>query len=442
MKRRDLLKSLGAIGLLPVIPAPALNAIATTAPAVSTTTYKWAEMIVRAHSKSSLSMLQRHLRLDATAAKLVHTQLVQNGVIAAQANAYGMHTAAKPLYDGAFIKPNSIKELVQNKLEETINSSLNDPDTSHTSRNLLQEDQPEEHQRQSSSQDSFEGNTIIPHDGETSKLNSQNDSPAINFLLNSRSTSLKELKNKTAIITGASKGIGASTAKRMGALGINVILAARSADQISAISSEINAAGGKAIDVPCDVSNYNAVAALVDRAKQEFGGLDILINNAGIIEPVARIADSDPEAWGKAIDINVKGVYNGIRAALPIMGAQGSGVIINISSGAATSALEGWSHYCSSKAAALSLTKCTHREVAEQNIRVIGLSPGTVATDMQVLIKASGINPVSQLDPSVHIPSQWVAEAICWLATEDAKEFDGDDVSLRDEEIRKRVGLS
>ena len=130
-----------------------------------------------------------------------------------------------------------------------------------------------------------------------------------------------------------------------------------------------------------------------------------------------------------------------MHTSLPYMQRQKSGVIINISSGAATSALEGWSHYCSSKAAALSLTRCAHKEVAEKGVRIIGLSPGTVATDMQVAIKASGINPVSQLDPAVHIPPEWVAEAICWMATQDASEFDGDDVSLRDETIRARIGL-
>ena len=79
--------------------------------------------------------------------------------------------------------------------------------------------------------------------------------------------------------------------------------------------------------------------------------------------------------------------------------------------------------------------------MAERGIRVVGLSPGTVATEMQVQIKASGINPVSKLEVSDHISPQWVAEAICWLATDDAREFDGDDVSLRNEEVRKRIGL-
>lgn len=250
-----------------------------------------------------------------------------------------------------------------------------------------------------------------------------------------------ELDGKTAIITGASKGIGAAAARMMGELGIAVVLAARSEDAVRKIAQEIEAKGGKASAMACDVSDHAQVKALVDHAIERFGSVDILVNNAGLIEPINRIEESDPLMWGHVIDVNVKGVYYGIHSVLPAMKNQGSGVIINISSGAANSALEGWSHYCASKAAALSLTRCTYREVAEQGIRVVGLSPGTVATDMQVQIKASGINPVSQLDPSVHIPPEWVAKAICWLSTEDAREFDGDDVNLRLEAIMARVGL-
>ncbi|MEM7290430.1 MAG: SDR family oxidoreductase [Pseudomonadota bacterium] len=252
---------------------------------------------------------------------------------------------------------------------------------------------------------------------------------------------MKEIERKTAIITGGSKGIGAATAHRMAELGVNVILAARSERVVKQIAEEIASMGGKATGIGCDVANYSDVKATTDMAKEKYGSVDIVVNNAGLIEPIARLKDSDPNEWAKTIDVNVKGVYHTIHAALPHMERQKSGVIINISSGAATSALEGWSHYCSSKAAALSLTRCTHREVAGKGVRVVGLSPGTVATDMQVAIKASGINPVSQLDPNVHIPPEWVAEAICWLATKDASEFDGDDVSLRDEEIRKRIGV-
>ena len=252
---------------------------------------------------------------------------------------------------------------------------------------------------------------------------------------------MHEISGKTALITGASVGIGAATALRMAELGANVVLAARSADKIRNLADQINSDGGKAVAIPCDVSSYDDVQSAVQYSLSQFGSIDILVNNAGVIDPIARLTDIDPEDWGKVIDINVKGVFNALHAALPHMEKQGSGTVINISSGAATSALEGWSHYCASKAAAYSLTRCTHKEMAERGIRVVGLSPGTVATEMQVQIKASGINPVSKLEVSDHISPQWVAEAICWLATDDAREFDGDDVSLRNEEVRKRIGL-
>jgi len=251
----------------------------------------------------------------------------------------------------------------------------------------------------------------------------------------------QELQGKAAIVTGASRGIGAAAAEELARQGVAVVLAARSDGAIKKLAAKIAGDGGKASAIACDVAKYDDVAAAVALCKSNYGSLDILVNNAGVIEPVARLAESDPQGWGEAVDINVKGVYHGLRAALPIMEAQGSGVIINISSGAATSALEGWSHYCASKAAVLMLTKCVHKEYADKGVRVVGLSPGTVATDMQVAIKASGINPVSQLDPSVHIPPAWVARAIAWLCTAEGAEYDGADFSLKSEEGRRRVGL-
>lgn len=252
---------------------------------------------------------------------------------------------------------------------------------------------------------------------------------------------MQELQEKVAIITGASKGIGAATAKRMAELGIKVVLTARSKEALVELAEEINSSGGEALAIACDVSDYNQVNSAVAQSIMQFGKIDIVVNNAGLIDPIGRITDVAPEDWGKVIDVNVKGIFNMLHAALPGMQARGEGIIINISSGAAYGAMEGWSHYCSSKAAALMLTKATHKEYADKGIRAVGLSPGTVATDMQANIKASGINPVSELDPSVHIPPEWVAECICWLATDDAREFDGDDVSLRDEAIRKRCGV-
>ncbi len=254
---------------------------------------------------------------------------------------------------------------------------------------------------------------------------------------------MEHLKGQVAIITGASRGIGEATARHLAGLGMAVVLNARSADAIGRIAREITEAGGKALAVAGDVSNYDHVARTVTEAVTQFGRLDLLVNNAGMIEPIARIDESDPAEWSHVVDINLKGVYYGFRSAIPEMKKTGGGTVINISSGAATGALEGWSHYCATKAAVLSLTRCGHKEFGEQGIRVVGLSPGTVATEMQVQIKASGINPVSQLDPSVHIPADWPAKAIAWLAVPSAQsdQFLGDDFALRPDENRRLVGL-
>jgi len=247
-----------------------------------------------------------------------------------------------------------------------------------------------------------------------------------------------DLTNKTALITGASRGIGEATARHLAKLGANVVLLARSSGDIERIASEI---GDNALAVAGDVARYDDIEEGFIAAIEQFGSLDILVNNAGLIEPIARLEDSDPDAWSTVVDVNLKGVYNGMRMAVPLMREQGGGVIVNISSGAATGALEGWSHYCATKAAVLSLTKCAHKESAEHGVRVVGLSPGTVATGMQTSIKDSGVNPVSQLDWDAHIPAEWVAKAIAWLTTDAAREYDGGDFSLKTEEGRRAVGL-
>lgn len=247
--------------------------------------------------------------------------------------------------------------------------------------------------------------------------------------------------NKTVFITGASKGIGEATARFFSQQGANVVLFARNQAALTSIEEDIKSTGGRALAVVGDVSDFKAFDAAIQSAITTFGGLDILVNNAGLIDPISLLADSDPEAWGKIVDVNVKGVYYGLRLALPHMLDSGGGTIINISSGAATSALAGWSHYCSTKAAVLSLTQCAHKEYFEQGINVIGLSPGTVATDMQVAIRDSGINPVSQLDWSAHIPASWVARAIGYLCSPDGKAYSGGDFSLKNNEGRAAVGL-
>ncbi|RHZ92107.1 SDR family oxidoreductase [Cereibacter sphaeroides] len=245
------------------------------------------------------------------------------------------------------------------------------------------------------------------------------------------------MQGKVVAITGASRGIGAAAVRVFAAAGARVALLSRSGAEIEALAAE---AGQGAFALTCDVADRASVQTAIDRVVETAGRIDVLINNAGVIEPIARLADADPDAWDRAVDVNLKGVFHGMRAAVPYMRARG-GTIITVSSGAAQNALEGWSAYCSSKAGAAMLTRCAHLEEAVHRIRILGLSPGTVATEMQDKIRESGINPVSRLDPSVHIPADWPAKALLWMCGPGADKWLGQEISLRDEAIRRAVGL-
>lgn len=246
------------------------------------------------------------------------------------------------------------------------------------------------------------------------------------------------VQGKTVVITGASRGIGEATAEVFASAGANVGLLARSSGAINDIAQRI---GDNAVAIPCDVSDFNSLEGAIRQVESAFGPTDILINNAGAVEPISHLAEADPDAWGKVIDINLKGVFYGMRIVMPSMIERGTGTIITISSGAAHGPVEAWSHYCASKAGAAMLTRCADKEAGEAGLRIMGLSPGTVATQMQKEIKASGINPVSQLDWSVHIPAEWPAKALLWMCSADADEYIGSEISLRDEDIRRRIGL-
>lgn len=250
---------------------------------------------------------------------------------------------------------------------------------------------------------------------------------------------MQNMIGKTVLITGASRGIGADTARQFAAAGANVALIARGGSAITALADEI---GAQALAIPCDVSDYASVAAAVEQTVKAFGGLDVLIGNAGVIEPISHLATADPDDWAHVIDINLKGIFYGMRAALPVMLKAGGGTILTISSGAAHGPVEAWSHYCTSKAGAAMLTRCVDKENASAGIRAMGLSPGTVATQMQREIKASGINPISQMDWSDHIPADWPAKALLWMCSPDADDWIGQEISLRDETVRTRVGLT
>ena len=248
----------------------------------------------------------------------------------------------------------------------------------------------------------------------------------------------REMQGKVVVITGASRGIGAAAARVFAGAGAQVALLARSADAVQALAAAI---GPQAIGLACDVASWASVAAATSAVSRRFGRLDVLINNAGTIDPIAELATADPVAWSQAIDVNLKGVFHGLRAALPLMRAQGAGTVITLSSGASVNPVEGWSAYCTAKAGALMLTRMAHHEEGPRGIRVFGLSPGKVATAMQERIRASRISPVSRVDPSAHVPADWPARALLWMCGPAADPWLGKDVSLRDPDVRRAVGL-
>lgn len=245
------------------------------------------------------------------------------------------------------------------------------------------------------------------------------------------------MQGQVVAITGASRGIGAAAARIFAAEGARVALLSRNAGAIAELAASI---GPQAMALPCDVASWPEVTGAVGQIVSEWGGIDVWINNAGVIDPIARLEHADPAAWARLIDINLTGVFHGIRAVLPVMKPQRRGTILTVSSGAAHRPLEGWSGYCASKAGAAMLTRALHEEEGDW-LRVMGLSPGTVATEMQVQIKASGINPVSKLEVKDHIPADWPARALLWMCGTGAESYRGQEISLREDSIRRAVGL-
>lgn len=250
------------------------------------------------------------------------------------------------------------------------------------------------------------------------------------------------LSGKVIIVTGASRGIGEAASLALAKEGATIMCAARDGKRAGEVAQAIVAAGGVASARACDVSEYAACEALVAETVGRFGRLDVLVNNAGVIEPIASVAESDPAQWARNIEINLIGAYYGIRAVLPHMLANGGGTIVNLSSGAAIRPLEGWSAYCTGKAGVHMLTRAVALENADKGIRIFGFQPGTTDTDMQVTIRASGVNQISQIPRENLYPVAQPATAIVYLCTPAADDLAGGEVNLRDDAFRARIGLS
>ena len=252
---------------------------------------------------------------------------------------------------------------------------------------------------------------------------------------------MRHLEGKVALVTGASRGLGEGVARALADQGAAVMLMARNGAAVQAVARDINASGGRAEALACDVADYARVERAVGATRERLNGLDILVNNAGIIEPIADIATSDPAAWANNIQINLIGAYNVARAVLQGMMEGNGGSIINISSGAAHRPLEGWSAYCAGKAGLAMVTRSIALETVGRRIRVFGFSPGTIDTDMQVKIRASGMNAISRIPRGDLAPVEHAVRGLLYLCDHASDDLIGQDVSMRDEAFRPRIGL-
>ena len=203
---------------------------------------------------------------------------------------------------------------------------------------------------------------------------------------------MTDIKNKNALITGAGKGIGKAIALALAKEGVNVILVARTQEEIDNVAAKARALRVKAIAITADVADINSVNLAAEKALAEFGTIDILINNAGIAA-FGKFLDLEPTDWERIIQVNLMGTYYMTRAVLPAMIAQQSGDIINISSTAGLAGNALTSAYSASKFAVLGLTDSLMQEMRKHNVRVTALTPSTVATDMAKELKLTDGNP-------------------------------------------------
>jgi NADP-dependent 3-hydroxy acid dehydrogenase YdfG len=241
----------------------------------------------------------------------------------------------------------------------------------------------------------------------------------------------RNIEGKVVVITGASSGLGESTARHLAKLGATVVLGARRKDRLDAIVKNIQADGGKALAVQVDVANRAQVQALVQKAIDTYGKIDVLVNNAGIM-PIAPLSLLKVDEWDRMIDLNVKGVLYGIAAALPHMKKQKSGHIINTASVFGFKVFApGGTVYCATKAAVRTLSEGLRMEVHGDGIRTTVISPGAVQSELKASTSdETSSKMVSELYKAWSIPAESVARAIAY-AIEQPADVDINEIVVR-----------
>ena len=238
------------------------------------------------------------------------------------------------------------------------------------------------------------------------------------------------IADKVVVITGASSGIGESTARLLAGSGAKVVLGARRKDRIDALVKGITAKGGTALGFQADVTKRGEVEALVQGAIHEHGRIDVIVNNAGIM-PIAPMAALKVDEWNRMIDVNIKGLLFGVAAVLPIMQKQKQGHIINMSSvGGFKVWAPGGTVYSATKFAVRAITEGLRMEHKADNIRCTIISPGAVATELPESSSEENTRKNLREFYKIAVPADSVARAIAY-AIEQPAEVDVNEIVIR-----------
>lgn len=242
-------------------------------------------------------------------------------------------------------------------------------------------------------------------------------------------------KDKVALVTGAASGIGLATAKAFARSGAAVVLADINAEAARTEARRLSDAGHRAIGIGCDVANLDEVEAMMKETVVSFGRLDVAFNNAGIQNLLAETADATPEDFDRVISVNLRGVWNCMKAELAQMRAQGNGAIVNCSSlgGLVGGAQRG--NYHAAKHGVLGLTKSAALEYAQRNIRINAVCPGLIWTPMAEQMVAGGqkeaLDGMRQAIPmGRHGKPEEIADAVLWLSSGAASYITGQSISV------------
>ncbi len=214
---------------------------------------------------------------------------------------------------------------------------------------------------------------------------------------------------QVAVITGASRGLGAGLAASLASEGMRLGLCARTRPD--------GPVGTESVTASVDVTDARAVDAFAGDVVEAFGRIDLWVNNAGVLAPIGPLAEADPDALHRHIDINILGVLHGSAAfARHVRARPGTGALVNISSGAATNPYEGWAAYCASKAAVEMISEVIAREERHHGLIAFAVSPGVVDSDMQVLIRSTSAGSFPQVDRFLRVQEDQAFNSPAWVA--------------------------